>query len=184
MCFEVVGAVVRADMSRAVSGGRATPPSRFWAVDGCGSDQRSECMAAGATAAIRCCNDAVNSCYDAVCLSSEHSDYLTPLTSAVLAQSGNAVSHGDAAAECAAHGKRLCDQTELNAGACCSSGCGHVRASSASESSVARRSPSLFVTQLLCSSSHHRTTGSCGLPRPVRRLRHQKRPFRSGCRST
>ena len=97
----------------------------YQAVDGCSSDgtQSSTCSESSSLAAIRCCNEAADSCFASVCSESVGSwNFLEPISGSF---DGTAVTYQQAAGECEARGKRLCTADELGRQVCCGTGCGY-----------------------------------------------------------
>ena len=102
-----------------------------WLHGGCPKVRTPEqCALTPALAAVRCCGGDGRRCASVcdVCETQHGSLYnLPPQLKSVLGPrivpQGLAANHSAAAAECAAHGLRLCSRTELDAGACCKTGC-------------------------------------------------------------
>lgn len=78
------------------------------------------------TAAVRCCSDDGQSCTTQDLEGSETGDVFD-LDGNVVAQQAciNEVTFSEAAAICAAGGRRLCTSDELDSGVCCGTGCWH-----------------------------------------------------------
>lgn len=116
----------------------AATPTHYWLrLTGCSAqtkDQPWRCAAVTTRAAVRCCVD--DPCFDSpactsICSSERmHKNTMSsaPLTVAAQAGAGAkgslSVTVGEAAAECAAHGRRLCAPNELEDRRCCRTGCG------------------------------------------------------------
>ena len=99
-------------------------PQRAVIVDGCGAVV-SRCADKLEHAAIRCCGPSTLSCAASVCAPSSHRSPGDGLGLLGTDTDGHAATLEDAAFECMARGARLCDASELMAGACCGTGCGH-----------------------------------------------------------
>ena len=99
-------------------------PQQAVIVDGCGAVV-SRCADKLEHAAIRCCGPSTLSCAASVCAPSSHRSPGDGLGLLGTDTDGHAATLEDAAFECMARGARLCDASELMAGACCGTGCGH-----------------------------------------------------------